>query len=159
MARPSVNTPERPPTALARPDLTSRADIVHLLTAFYAEALADPLLGPVFAIAGLDLHRHLPQIGDFWERSLLGSGGYAGKPLAVHRHLHRLVPLTSAMFDRWLELWSEAVDASFAGPVATLATVLAGEVAKTLQAQLAGHPGLTIVGFPSPAQHADGGPR
>ena len=127
------------------PDVASRADIDRLLVAFYSKALVDPLLGPVFAQAGLDLQTHLPVIGDFWERTLLRTGSYGGRAMAVHRHLHQLTPLTPAMFDRWLVLWGETVDSCFAGPVATYAKDTAERVAGAMQAQLEGSAGLPVV--------------
>jgi hemoglobin len=122
--------------APVRADVASRRDIDELLTAFYSDALVDPLLGPVFATAGLDLATHLPRIGDFWQRSLLGSGSYEGQPMAVHRHLHQRLPLTAPLFERWLALWSAAVDAGFSGPVAARAKDQARRVAEAMQVQL-----------------------
>lgn len=116
-------------------DLGSREDIERLLVRFYEQAMVDPLLGPVLVdVAHLDLSVHLPRIADFWERSLLGTGTYVGQPMAVHRHLHALVPLTPAMFERWLSLWAVALDELASGPVATLAKDTAVRVASaTLQ--------------------------
>jgi hemoglobin len=122
--------------ALRPGDLHCRADIDALLVAFYSVAMTDDLLGPVFAAAHLDLHTHLPRIGDFWERTLLGSGSYDGQPMVVHRDLHQLVPLTPSLFDRWLELWTEAVDACAGGPIAERAKATAGRVAQAVQGQL-----------------------
>jgi hemoglobin len=151
--------PDQAHAAAAPDDLSSRSDIDRLLVAFYSAALHDSLLGPVFAAAGLDLVTHLPVIGDFWQRSLLGSGSYGGRPMAVHRHLNRLVPLTPAMFDRWLALWAHAVDASFQGPVATRAKELATNVAATMQTQLGGQVGLPMVGLSRPQQKPTEDPR
>jgi len=128
-----------------QPDLADRGDIDRLLVAFYSQALVDPLLGPVFAAARLDLETHLPVIGNFWERSLLRTGSYGGQPMAVHRHLHELLPLTGPMFDRWLALWAETVDEGFSGPVATSAKETAARVATAMQAQLAGSNELPLV--------------
>ena len=121
-------------------DLCSRTAIDDLLVAFYARAMTDPLLGPVFAAAGLDLVTHLPRIGDFWQRTLLGTGRYGGQPMVVHRQLHDQVPLTPAMFDRWLALWSEAVDEAATGPVADRAKDTARRVADAMARQLFGGP-------------------
>ena len=127
-------------------DLGSREVIDQLLTRFYDRALHDVLLGPVFAAAPLDLATHLPRIGDFWQRTLLGTGRYGGQPMVVHRELHSRVPLTPAMFDRWLELWGDAVDDTASGPVAEQAKSTAHRVAEAMQRQLfAGRQTLTLV--------------
>lgn len=125
--------------------LDSRNAIDDLLVGFYGTAVADELLGPVFAAAHLDLATHLPRIGDFWERTLLGTGSYDGQPMLVHRELHQLVPLTPALFDRWLELWVAAVDAHASGPVAEQAKATAHRVAAAFQRQLTGPNVLNIV--------------
>lgn len=124
-----------PPSQVPVSDLGSREDIDRLLVRFYERAMVDPLLGPVFVdVAHLDLAVHLPRIADFWERSLLGTGTYAGQPMAVHRHLNALVPLTPAMFERWLSLWADALDELACGPVVRLAKDTAARVASaTLQ--------------------------
>ncbi len=52
--------------------------------------------------------------------------------------LHERIPLTPAMFARWLELWSGAVDHAYRGPVAEEAKATARRVAEAMQRQLAG---------------------
>jgi hemoglobin len=117
-------------------DLSTRDDVDELLVAFYSTAMNDALLGPGFAAAHLDLETHLPRIGNFWERSLLGTGSYDGQPMVVHRRLHRSLPLTQVLFERWLVLWSEAVDRTWSGPVADRAKSTATRVAAAMQRQL-----------------------
>ena len=114
-------------------DLASRADLERLLVRFYGRAMLDVQLGPVFVdVAHLDLSVHLPRIADFWERWLLGTGRYDGRPMVVHRELHAKVALTPSMFERWLALWTECVDATAAGPVADQAKALAAGVAEAI---------------------------
>lgn len=119
-----------------RPDISARLQIDDLLVRFYSRALVDPLLGPVFSLAQLDLVTHLPRIGDFWERSLLGSGSYGGQPMLVHRQLHAAVPLSVEMFDQWVALWQHAVDELATGPVAEAAKDTARRVATAMARQL-----------------------
>jgi hemoglobin len=118
-------------------DIATRADIDHLLRAFYATAMVDPEIGYFFTdVARLDLEAHLPRIGDFWEQVLLQRPVYVGNPMAVHVHLHGASPLTTSHFDRWLRLWAEAVDASFAGQVAEEAKRRAAIIAESMKARL-----------------------
>lgn len=41
--------------------------------------------------------------------------------MAVHRHVHSLVPLAPEHVARWLQLWRDGLDACFSGPVAEVA--------------------------------------
>ena len=100
-------------------DIASREDIDALMVRFYGRAMSDPLIGPLFTdVAQLDLEHHLPVIGDFWESTLFGSGVYSRhrrNPLLVHAELDRKARLQPHHFQRWLELFTTAVDESFAG--------------------------------------------
>jgi len=56
-------------------DVETRADIDDLINRFYARAFKDETIGYIFTdVAKLDLERHLPIIGDFWETLLFGTG-------------------------------------------------------------------------------------
>jgi hemoglobin len=101
-----------------RHDLDSRERIDALLEAFYDRALHDEVLGPVFEAAGMELATHLPRIAAFWERSLLGTGAYDGRPMQVHRHLMDSAGLARHHFTRWLQLWRETIEERYAGPLA-----------------------------------------
>ena len=100
-------------------DIVSREDIDALMVRFYGRAMSDPVIGPLFTdVAQLDLEHHLPVIGDFWESTLFGSGVYSRhrrNPLLIHAELDRKARLEPHHFQRWLELFTTAVDESFAG--------------------------------------------
>ena len=100
-------------------DITSREDIDALMIRFYGRAMTDPVIGTLFTdVAQLDLAHHLPVIGDFWESTLFGSGVYARhrrNPLLVHLELDGKARLEARHFQRWLTLFTESVDESFAG--------------------------------------------
>jgi truncated hemoglobin YjbI len=100
-------------------DISSREDIDALMVRFYGRAMTDPVIGTLFTdVAQLDLAHHLPVIGDFWESTLFGSGVYARhrrNPLLVHLELDGKAKLEAHHFHRWLELFTESVDESFAG--------------------------------------------
>ena len=115
------------------PDITTEADIQTLVDGFYARALADPLLKPVFVdFAHVDLSHHLPQLYDFWSGILLGTSRYRGFPMRQHFPL----PLTLAHFERWLALFHEAVDTHFAGPTAEVAKRHAVHVGRVFATRL-----------------------
>lgn len=113
-------------------DLAGRTDLKTLLRHFYGRALDDPLLRPVFVdVAQMDLEEHLPRIVAFWDKVLFNAGGYDGRVMQVHQHLHEQLPLTGAHFERWLVLWRESLDALFAGPVVEQADAHARRMATT----------------------------
>ncbi|HYH06178.1 MAG TPA: group III truncated hemoglobin [Thermoanaerobaculia bacterium] len=115
-------------------DISSRADIDALMLRFYGRAMSDALIGPLFA--HLDLDHHLPVIGDFWESTLFGAGVYSRhgrNPLLVHLELDRNARLEPRHFERWLELFTAAVDESFAGLRADYAKHRGHAIARRMQ--------------------------
>ncbi len=119
-------------------DIAGRADLDALLIAFYGQALADPVLRPVFVDEmRLDLDDHLPVIAAFWEHVLFRTGTYSGRTMDVHRRIHQRIPLTAAHFARWLGLWNASVDRLFAGPAADQAKAHAARMATAFQRSLA----------------------
>lgn len=119
-------------------DITTREDCEQLVRAFYARAFEDDQLGPVFVdVAKLDLVEHVPRITSFWETVLLGARTYGGGAFVPHHHLNQLTPLTPALFDRWVLLWTTTVDELFAGSVAEDAKERARRVASAFSNRLA----------------------
>lgn len=119
------------------PDIAGRADLEMLLRAFYARALHDPLLRPIFVdVAHMDLEAHLPVITDFWQKVLWNEGVYTGRTMRVHRQLHARAPLSQAHFDRWLQLWGDTLAELFSGPVADQALGHARRIASVMVRQL-----------------------
>ena len=100
-------------------DIENREDIDLLMRRFYAVAMPDDLIGHIFTdVAKLDLEKHLPIIGDFWESLLFGTPVYAKhgrSPMVVHGELHAKYPLTTEHFERWLEIFTRTIDEEFAG--------------------------------------------
>jgi len=100
-------------------DIENRDDIDLLMQIFYQRAMADETIGYIFTdVAKLDLKHHLPIIGDFWETLLFQSGSYqkhGRNPLMVHGELNEKEPLLPIHFERWLEIFTDAVDELFFG--------------------------------------------
>jgi hemoglobin len=110
-------------------DIGSRADCERLVRAFYGRALEDPIIGFIFVdVAKLDLEAHVPRITSFWETILLGARSYSGGAFRPHAELHLKAGLREGHFAQWLHLWTETVDALFAGPRAELAKAHARRV-------------------------------
>ena len=87
------------------PDITTRADIELLLTKFYEQAFADPVIGYIFTdVTKLDLVKHMPVIANFWDDMLLGAHNYFGNPMKVHQHIDKLSQLQTEHFAAWLNI-------------------------------------------------------
>lgn len=89
------------------------AEIARCVRAFYDAVMMDDLIGPVFAGAIKDWDRHLIIMDDFWSASLLGTTRYSAAPFAPHLKL----VMGQEHFDRWRDLWVEAVDANLPEPL------------------------------------------
>lgn len=118
-------------------DIETREDIDRLMHVFYERALADDVIGYIFTdVAKLDLEKHLPIIGDFWESLLFGTGVYqqhGRNPLMVHHELHAMSPLFTEHFERWLELFEHAVNENFKGERADFIKLRAHAIARRFQ--------------------------
>lgn len=122
-------------------DIDSREDIDSLMVRFYGRAMSDPLIGPLFTdVAKLDLAHHLPVIGDFWESALFGTGVYSRhgrNPLLIHAELDAKARLEPRHFQRWLVLFRDSIDESFAGMRAEHAKQRGHAIARRMQEYLA----------------------
>lgn len=129
----------------AMPDIQTRADIDRLLTAFYSQALTDPVIGHFFTeVVQLHLPTHLPRLGDFWASILLGSATYKGNPMVQHLHLNALSPMEAVHFDRWLSLWEGTVRTHFEGAVAEAAIQRAQQIGGLMQHKIQRNGGLDL---------------
>jgi hemoglobin len=117
-------------------DIETRKDIDLLMKEFYTRAIADEMIGYIFTdIARLDLEKHLPIIGDFWESLLLGGKNYqmhGRNPLQIHGELNEKTPLRSEHFRRWLKIFFETVDENFSGTRAEFAKSRAEAIANRM---------------------------
>lgn len=117
-------------------DIETRADIDDLMNRFYARAISDEIIGYVFTdVAKLDLAHHLPIIGDFWETMLFGTGDYqkhGRNPMRVHGELSQKSRLSFEHFNRWLEIFDETIDETFAGETTQLLKKRANAIANRM---------------------------
>jgi len=122
---------------MTRPDVDNAEAISQLVDAFYARVLTDPTLAPVFTeVARVDLDHHLPTIKAFWRKMLLGHRDYQRNMVARHAAVHARFGLHPRHFDRWLTLFTQTVDAGFAGPGADRLKALATSIAGNLENNL-----------------------
>ena len=121
-------------------DLDTSDAITEMVRRFYADVAQDELIGPMFSdVARVDWSEHLPKLGAFWSRALLGVEGYEGNPFRAHKLVHARHQFTPEHFERWLNLFHETIELGWTGPNARRALDLADNVARVHSNQLLGH--------------------
>ena len=119
-------------------DITNREDIDLLMKVFYEKLLADKSISYIFTdVAKIDIHEHLPVIGNFWESILLNKNVYHNNAMKVHTDLNSKSPLRKEHFDTWLKYFMQSVDELFEGNIALLARQRATSVATMMQITIA----------------------
>jgi len=122
-------------------DIVSRKDIETMVRTFYEKVKQDAVIGPIFNdVAKVNWEKHLPVMYDFWENTILFTGGYSGNPMKPHQELHRIFPLEEKHFTRWLELFKSTVDELFSGEKAELAKQRAMSIATIMQVKFRQQP-------------------
>lgn len=118
-------------------DITSREDIMLLVSTFYKKIAGDPLLAPVFhGKQKISWDKHLSTMCDFWENALFFSGSYTGNPMTLHQHLHKVLPLRQDHFQQWNIVFIATVDELFSGHYALLAKQRALNISQIIQQHL-----------------------
>lgn len=95
-------------------DIETLEDIRVLVDTFYTNVQKDTLIGGIFMGVIKDWPLHLGKMYRFWQTLLLEEHTYEGKPFLPHATM----PVEKKHFDRWLQLWEQAVDMYFEGPKA-----------------------------------------
>ena len=97
-----------PTGRLVPPDLTEEM-VAELVSAFYARARRDEVIGPVFnrVVAADHWPEHISTITDFWSSMLLGTRRYMGRPMPKHLAIPEL---SDAHFQRWLTLFKQTAE-------------------------------------------------
>ncbi len=136
-------------------DIETREDIDFLMREFYTKVLSDEEIGYIFTdVAKLDLDKHLPIIGDFWESLLLNGKNYqihGRNPLQVHGELNEKTPLRTEHFQRWLKIFGETIDENFAGIRADFAKSRAEAIANRMKNFIRNVPDLNSMNQENPA--------
>jgi len=118
-------------------DIENKNDIALLVDEFYKKVKTDDVIGYIFTdIAMVNWEKHLPVMYDFWENTIFYTGAYEGNPMLLHKHLHRLMPLTLEHFKRWNDLFTLTVDELFKGPNAKLAKQRAVSISAVMQVKI-----------------------
>jgi hemoglobin len=105
-----TDEPQRilPTGSLIPPDLNEQM-VAAVVSAFYAKARRDDVIGPVFdrVVAPENWPHHIQTITDFWSSMLLGTRRYAGRPMPKHLAIPEL---SDEHFQRWLTLFRETAE-------------------------------------------------
>ncbi len=122
-------------------DLDSEGEIVEMVTRQYVDVGQDELLKPYFDFGPgfIDWQAHIRTVADYWCHVLLFAPGYAIDTIENHRHLHDTAPFTPELFDRWLQVFHDAVDGGWTGPKATIAKKRATGMAWAMAQRFLGH--------------------
>jgi hemoglobin len=114
-------------------DILSLADIKKLVDTFYASVREDEILAPIFNERIQERWpQHLDKMYSFWQTVLLGEHTYNGSPFPPHAQL----PIDSAHFERWLQLFSTTIDKLFEGEKAKEAKWRAERMAEMFQSKI-----------------------
>jgi hemoglobin len=118
-------------------DISSREDLLQLVSKFYDKLLADDLINYLFTdVAKVNLQNHLPVLVDFWDSVLFQSDTYHKNAMQPHIILHQKSPLQPQHFETWLRYFNEAVDELFEGDKAFLAKERALSIATVMKIKL-----------------------
>jgi hemoglobin len=101
-------------------DLDTPEEIFELVTRQYVDVAQDELLSPYFTFGPdfMDWHAHIGNLSDYWNHVLLYAPDYEIDPIESHRSLHDHAPFSPELFDRWLQIFLDAVDGGWSGPTA-----------------------------------------
>jgi hemoglobin len=115
------------------PQVATELQISAMVRRFYALALEDDLLGPMFRATIHDFEDHYRIVDDFWSHSLLGTDRYQrGTPYAHHTHLK----VEPEHFDRWMAAFTAAVAECLPPAGAALALRRAAHMTRSFKAGL-----------------------
>jgi hemoglobin len=121
---------------MKKEDILNRQDIETIVNSFYIKVREDDMLSPMFN--HVDWDKHLPLMYDFWDNVLFYTGNYSGNPMVKHQIAHERNPMNSSHFDRWLSLFDNTLDASYAGKNTKLLKERAKSIATIMQIKIIG---------------------
>lgn len=104
-------------------DIVNELDVNLLVDKFYEKVNKNEVLAPFFIHTNWE--HHLPQTQNFWYFILLDKPGFKGNIFDAHTK-RNIKPLH---FEVWVQLFCEAVNDNFEGPIAEKAINKAKELA------------------------------
>jgi len=124
------------PTGRLVPSDLDEAMVAAVVSAFYAKARRDEIIGPVFNRVVPSAHwpQHIQTITDFWSSMLLGTRRYMGRPMPKHIAIPEL---SDAHFQRWLNLFHETAEELCPPHVAAMFTDRAERIGYNFRVRIA----------------------
>lgn len=120
-----------------RADILSREDIKMVIDNFYAQIKQDKLIGYIFnEIAQVNWETHLPIMYDFWESTVLGTVEFKRNVMLPHILLNEKIALKPEFFDRWMQLFTQTINAFYAGENAEAMKSRAKNISAVMQHKL-----------------------
>lgn len=122
-------------------DLDDPDEIFEMVTRQYVDVTQDDLLTPHFDFGPdhMDWDAHIGNVSDYWNHVLLYAPDYEIDVIKRHRPLHNRAPFTPELFDRWLQIFHDTVDAGWSGPTADRAKKRATGMAWAMAQRFLGH--------------------
>ena len=98
-------------------DISTRKDILHIITKFYDLLLVDERMIPFFEdiVAKNHLEEHLEIITDFWNDILFDTNSYSNNVMKKHVDKNVFVAFKKEHFTIWISYLFETIDAYFDG--------------------------------------------
>lgn len=91
-------------------EISSREDLLQLVSKFYEKLLADDSINYLFTdVAKIDIRHHLPVLVDFWDSIIFQSDTYRKNAMQPHLALHQKSSLTKHHFETWIRYFEETV--------------------------------------------------
>ena len=118
------------PVQSADPRDPTPAQISLMVDSFYSKVRHDPLLEPVFVGRVSNWPAHQEKMVGFWRSVLLGTKEYKGHLMAMHARLPGIAP---AHFERWLELFDQALHEALPPEALPYTRYIAQRFARALQ--------------------------
>jgi len=91
-----------------------------------------------------DWPAHKNRMVTFWSSTTLRSGDYHGNPMAIHRSL----PLSAELFERWQWLWRDTASYMLSAPAAAHMIALAERIGHGLMLGIGLRPRNRVAGVP-----------
>lgn len=116
-------------------DISSRADVHFIITAFYKKLISDENIRPFFEAIVKENHleAHIEIITDFWQDILLDSSSYRNNVMQKHLDFNKKVVFKKEHFTTWLAYFTTTITTSFAGQNAQNMVDRANSIAMVMQ--------------------------
>ncbi|TYP97360.1 hemoglobin [Tenacibaculum adriaticum] len=119
-------------------DITSREDILLIITKFYDQLIDDDTMYPFFKefVQQKTLAHHLDVITDFWQDILFDTTTYKSNVLQKHVDKNVFIAFKKEHFSIWLQYLFSTIDIHFSGLKSELMKNRAQSIATVMQLKM-----------------------